>query len=63
MTAQMKQIIGSGVGTQEPLCLFYSFESPHTPLSYPGRFVRQLSSIVGVLLHVVKRFRHQFAMS
>ena len=33
------------------------------PLSYPGRLMRQLSSIVGVLLHAMNRVWYQFSMS
>ncbi len=53
---------------QQSLSLFHRFECrdvgpTHAPLPHARRLMRQLSLIVGVLLHVVNSFRDEFSMS
>ena len=53
----------SSMCTQKPLSLTSRFESPHPPLSHPGRLVRLLGPIILILLGTVNRLRNQFPMS
>ena len=63
MPTEIEQITDGSVSAQEPLRLFYRFESSHTPLPYPGSFVRLLSPIVGVLISDMNRLWYYFPMS
>jgi hypothetical protein len=62
MPPEIEQITDGSVSAQEPLRLFYRFESSHPSLSYPSRLVRLLSPIIGVMIRNMYRFRHHFPM-
>jgi hypothetical protein len=55
---QAKQIGHSVMGTQKPLSLSDRLEPSHHPLSHPGRLMRLLCPIVGILRCIVDYVRH-----
>jgi hypothetical protein len=57
MSAEIEQIGNRCMGTQESLSLPDRFESPHPALSYPGRLMRLLCSVVALLIGDLDRFR------
>ncbi len=63
MPSETEQIIEGGMGTQKSLRLTDGFEPSHPPLAHPGRFMRLLCPVVGILTGVMNDVRHQLSMS
>ena len=69
--SQIEQVANGGMSTKEPLSLLDRFESPHTPLSHPGRLIPDkagqalglLSSIILILFSTMNHIWHQLPMS
>jgi len=61
VVAQVKPIRDGGVDIDELLRLKHGLEPSHSPLSGPGRLVRQLGSVVCVPTGVVRGARQQIA--
>lgn len=62
MPAKVKQIMTSGMCTDESLSLPLSLELPHPPLPDSGRLMRLLGPIILILFGAVDRLRDQFTM-
>ena len=47
---QIEKVMNRGMGCHKFLCLPRRLESPHPSLSYPGRLMGLLSTVVGILI-------------
>ena len=47
---------------QESLSLLHGFKSPHNPLSYTCRLMRQFGTVIGILRCVMNRIGNQFSV-
>jgi hypothetical protein len=61
--AKIEQITNGGMGSEKSLSLPHRFESPHSPLSHPGCFVRLLCSVIGIPVCDMDGLRNNLAMS
>jgi hypothetical protein len=61
MATVPEEIVNTSVDAEKALRLMSGFEPPHLPLSLSGGLVRQLSTIIRVLLCVVNRTRYHRA--
>ena len=62
VTPDAKEISNESMHRQESLCMRDGFESPHLPFALAGRLMRDLGSIVFVLLRAVHDRRHHNAV-
>jgi hypothetical protein len=59
LTTQIEQSVNCSMSSDESRRLGLRLKSPHASLSRSSRFMRVFSSIIGTLIHQVKRLRHQ----
>jgi hypothetical protein len=62
VTPHPKEISNESMHRQESLCVRDGFEPPHLPFALAGRLMRDLGSIVFVLLGAVHDRRHHNAV-
>ena len=60
--AKIEQVTDNRMCTHKTLSLSDRLESPHPPLSNPGRLMRLLGPIILILLSTVNRLWHELAM-
>jgi len=61
VTTVPEKVVHTRVVTEKALRLISGFEPPHLPLSLSGGLVRQLGTIIRVLLRVVNCIRYHRA--
>jgi hypothetical protein len=59
VSAQIEQVLHSGMGANKSLSLPYGFEFSHPSLPDPGSFVGLFYPIIGLLLSAMNHVRHQ----
>ncbi|MFT4875131.1 MAG: hypothetical protein ACJARU_000110 [Congregibacter sp.] len=63
MSTKIEKIADRRISSQESPSLLYCLEPPHTSLRHPGRLMRLLCPIVGILAVVMNNVWHYFSMS